>query len=136
MYEPEPEPECSPEPLARHCEAASMQEEVDLAAATSNRAAARTAAGTGALATPQLARTPHGPLQLPDGALPLKLRHHAAYLMAVIKKGVPQAYDSNRLTMLHFAVAGLDLLGQRDLLDPYRCELSSRSVVYGVALFE
>ena len=66
-------------------------------------------------------RTPHGPLLLPpDGAAPLQLRAHAAYLMAVIRKGVPEAYDSNRLTMLHFAVAGLDLLGQRELLDPYR----------------
>ena len=52
--------------------------------------------------------------------------------MAVIKKGVPEAYDSNRMTMLHFAVAGLDLLGQSKLLDPYRYALGKRLAAYRV----
>ena len=78
------------------------------------------------------APTPHGPLLLPNGAPPLQLRAHAAYLMAVIKKGVPEAYDSNRMTMLHFAVAGLDLLGQSKLLDPYRYALGKRLAAYRV----
>jgi hypothetical protein len=128
MHEPEPEPERSIEPRSRQHDAfVSMQGQLDLAA-TSNRSGASVPPATGAVPTTAVhadARTPHGLLQLPDGALPLKLRDHAAYLMAVVKKGVPQAYDSNRLTMLHFAVAGLDLLGQRELLDPYRYELPS-----------
>ena len=137
MYEPEPEPERSTDPLPRHHDAsAPMHGQLNLAA-TGTRSAASVAAVTGAVATTAAhadVRTPHCPLQLPDGALPLNIRHHVAYLMAVIKKGVPQAYDSNRLTILHFAVAGLDLLGQRELLGPYRYGLNPRVMICALVL--
>lgn len=124
MHDPEPEPDCAADSTLIHndSDAASPHKgatagSVDVPAAPAAGMTSSAAAGEEqGMPTP----TPHGPLQLPAGALPLQLRYHAAFLMAVIKKGIPEAYDSNRLTMLHFAVAGLDLLGQRELLEPYR----------------
>ena len=111
-----------------------MQGQLDLAATSTRSAASVAARAVATTAAHAGVLTPHCPLQLPDGALPLNLRHHVAYLMAVIKKGVPQAYDSNRLTILHFAVAGLDLLGQRELLGPYRYELNPRVMMCALVL--
>ena len=43
------------------------------------------------------------------------------YLRAVLLRGLPPAHeklDPNRLTLVHFAVAGLDALGELQVLQP------------------
>ena len=41
----------------------------------------------------------------------------------MLRRGLPsshQGLDPNRLTLVHFAVAGLDVLGQLERLEPFR----------------
>jgi len=118
---PEPEPRGAATPPPPPDASMTVQSSMPAAATAAASAAAAGAGAAEGAAPPQ--PTPHGPLLLREDAPSLLLKHHVAYLMAVIRKGLPPAMeglDSNRLTMLHFAVAGLDLLGQRERLAPFR----------------
>eukprot|EP01048_Picozoa_sp_COSAG05_P027813 COSAG05_NODE_8304_length_716_cov_1.333874_1_plen_115_part_10 len=72
---------------------------------------------------PQVEEKPHvGPMSrllVRADARALLAEKHAQYCVAVIVHGLPKSHqglDSNRLTILHFALAGLDCLGQLSLL--------------------
>ena len=111
--EPEPEPEPAPAPAVPNKPEAAPQEKVP-----------SPAEAEGSSETPPApTRRPHGPLSLPPDSPALLIEHHTRYLLAVLRRGLPsshQGLDPNRLTLVHFAVAGLDVLGQLERLDPFR----------------
>lgn len=80
-------------------------------------AAATSAAGTTAAA---IHTASLGGL-LPSDAPELTVQEHVRYLHAVLLRGLPPSHeklDPNRLTLVHFAVAGLDVLGELRVLEP------------------